>query len=151
MWARTFGQEDVSSPEIDSSNQENAWSVGSRWRNDLFGVEGLYVDVGEDFNPEVVLFDGGEFVEYKVKCDTRRGPENLELSVFGLNRSLTTFSTKIINWKLGIWRSQVSLSLNQEDGSISKLIILLNILKNKKKFEELLSRLVNTVFLPSAP
>jgi len=53
MWARTFGQEDVSSPEIDSSNQENAWSVGSRWRNDLFGVEGLYVDVGEDFNPEV--------------------------------------------------------------------------------------------------
>ena len=53
MWARTFGQEDVSSPEIDSSNQENAWSLGSRWRNDLFGVEGLYVDVGEDFNPEV--------------------------------------------------------------------------------------------------
>ena len=53
MWARTFGQEDVSSPEIDSPSQENAWSLGSRWRNDLFGVEGLYVDVGEDFNPEV--------------------------------------------------------------------------------------------------
>ena len=100
---------------------------------------------------KLVLFDGGEFVEYEVKCDTLRGPENLELSVFGLDWSLTTFSTKIINWKLGIWRSQVSLSLNQEDGSISKLIILLNILKNKKEFEELLSRLVNTVFLPSAP
>ena len=53
MWARTFDEEDIGSPETDSSDQENAWSVGSRWRNDLFRLEGLYVDVGENFNPEV--------------------------------------------------------------------------------------------------
>ena len=51
---------------------------------------------------KLYTFDGGEFVESEVKCATRRGPGNLELSVFGLDRSLTTFSTKIINWKLGI-------------------------------------------------
>jgi phosphoribosylformylglycinamidine (FGAM) synthase-like amidotransferase family enzyme len=55
MWARTFGREDVSSTEIDSSNQENDWSLASRWRNDLFRVEGLYVDVGEDFKKGEVL------------------------------------------------------------------------------------------------
>ena len=53
MWARTFDQEDIRSPEIGSSSREDAWSLGSRWRNDLFRLEGLYVDVGEDFNPEV--------------------------------------------------------------------------------------------------
>ena len=51
---------------------------------------------------KLVLFDGGEFVESEVKCATRRGPGNLELGVFGLDQSLTTFLTKIINWKLGI-------------------------------------------------
>ena len=53
MWARTLDQGDIGSPKTGSSNQENAWSLGSRWRNDLFRLEGLYVDVGEDFNPEV--------------------------------------------------------------------------------------------------
>ena len=53
MWARTFDEKDMGSMETDASNQENAWSVGSRWRNDLFRLEGLYVDVGENFNPEV--------------------------------------------------------------------------------------------------
>ena len=51
---------------------------------------------------KLVIFDDREFVESEVKCDTRRGPGNLELGVFGLDRSLTTFLTKIINWKLGI-------------------------------------------------
>jgi hypothetical protein len=46
LWAYTSD-----SDEADGS--DNAWYVGSTWRNDLFRVGGSYTDIGEDFNPEV--------------------------------------------------------------------------------------------------
>ena len=45
MWARTF--------EPDISGRNNAWYLGSRWRNNRFRVEGSYTDIAEDFNPAV--------------------------------------------------------------------------------------------------
>ena len=45
LWARTF--------EPDASGQNNAMYLGSTWRNRDFRLEGLYMDIGENFNPEV--------------------------------------------------------------------------------------------------
>ena len=45
MWSRTF--------EPDASGQNNAWYLGSRWRNNQLRIEGAYTDIDEDFNPKV--------------------------------------------------------------------------------------------------
>ena len=45
LWARTF--------EPEASGQNNALYLGSTWRNRDFRLEGLYMDIGENFNPEV--------------------------------------------------------------------------------------------------
>ncbi|MDE0502522.1 MAG: DUF5916 domain-containing protein, partial [Candidatus Poribacteria bacterium] len=45
VWARTFDEE--------QPDQTDAWTLGSRWRNDRFMLEGAYMDIGENFNPEV--------------------------------------------------------------------------------------------------
>lgn len=45
LWSRTF--------EPDASGQNNAWYLGSNWRNNRFRVEGSYTDIDEDFNPAV--------------------------------------------------------------------------------------------------
>ncbi len=45
MWSRTF--------EPDASGRNNAWHLGSRWRNKRFRMEGSYTDIDEDFNPAV--------------------------------------------------------------------------------------------------
>ena len=45
LWARTF--------EPDASDQNNALYLGGTWRNRDFRLEGLYMDIGENFNPEV--------------------------------------------------------------------------------------------------
>lgn len=45
MWSRTF------SPNMSGKN--NAWYVGSQWRNDIFRVSGSFTDIDEDFTPEV--------------------------------------------------------------------------------------------------
>ena len=46
LWAYTSD-----SDEADGS--DNAWYIGSTWRNDRFRVGGSYTDIGEHFNPEV--------------------------------------------------------------------------------------------------
>ena len=46
LWARTFDSEDP-------SGQRDAWYVGSDWRSDVFRLEGLFTDIGENFNPAV--------------------------------------------------------------------------------------------------
>ena len=45
VWARTL---DEGQPD-----QNDAWTLGSRWRNDRFMLEGAYMDIGENLNPEV--------------------------------------------------------------------------------------------------
>ncbi len=45
MFARTF------SPDM--SGRNNAWYIGTRWRNDLLRVSTSYTDIDEDFEPEV--------------------------------------------------------------------------------------------------
>ncbi len=45
VWARTFDEE--------QPDQTDAWTLGSRWRNDRFMLEGAYMDIGENFSPEV--------------------------------------------------------------------------------------------------
>ncbi len=45
MFARTF------SPDM--SGRNNAWYIGTRWRNDLLRVSTSYTDIDEDFDPEV--------------------------------------------------------------------------------------------------
>jgi hypothetical protein len=45
LWARTF--------EADVTGQNNALYVGSTWRNRDLRLEGLYMDIGENFNPGV--------------------------------------------------------------------------------------------------
>ncbi len=50
MWARTFEQE---TSEEETSGSHDAWSLGGNWRNDDLRLEGSYMDVDEDFNPEM--------------------------------------------------------------------------------------------------
>ena len=45
MWSRTFEQ--------GMSGRNNAWYLGTRWRNDIFRASGSYTDIDEDFNPAV--------------------------------------------------------------------------------------------------
>ncbi len=45
LWAGTF--------EADVTGENNALYLGSTWRNRDFRLEGLYMDIGENFNPEV--------------------------------------------------------------------------------------------------
>lgn len=45
MFARTFSR--------DMSGKNNAWYIGTRWRNDLLRVSTSYTDIDEDFDPEV--------------------------------------------------------------------------------------------------
>ena len=45
VWARTFNE--------GQPDQSDAWTLGSRWRNDRFMLEGAYMDIGEKLNPEV--------------------------------------------------------------------------------------------------
>ena len=40
VWARTFDEE--------QPDQTDAWTLGSRWRNDRFMLEGAYMDIGEE-------------------------------------------------------------------------------------------------------
>ncbi|HIE26914.1 TPA: hypothetical protein EYP66_06480, partial [Candidatus Poribacteria bacterium] len=73
MWARTF--------EKGASEQNSAWYFGSRWRTNLFRLEGSYTDIGENFNPEV------GFVRRKgvrrIRGETRYTPWP---GVFGIRR-----------------------------------------------------------------
>lgn len=50
MWARSFQQE---ASEEETSGNHDAWSLGGNWRNDLLRLEGSYIDVDENFNPEM--------------------------------------------------------------------------------------------------
>ena len=45
LWARTF--------DADVLGNNNAFSVSGDWRTNLFRLNGSYMDIGEDFNPEV--------------------------------------------------------------------------------------------------
>ena len=45
MWARTFTP--------DMSGRNNAWYLGTRWRNDVFRFNASYTDIDEDFDPAV--------------------------------------------------------------------------------------------------
>ena len=45
MWARTFTP--------DMSGRNNAWYLGTRWRNDIFRFSASYTDIDEDFDPAV--------------------------------------------------------------------------------------------------
>ena len=45
LWARTF--------ETDVLGKSNAFSLTGDWRTNLFRLNGSYMDIGEDFNPEV--------------------------------------------------------------------------------------------------
>ncbi len=45
LWARTL--------DDGVSEQNDAFYLGGDWRNNRFGVEGSYTDIGEQFNPEV--------------------------------------------------------------------------------------------------
>ncbi len=45
MWARTFTP--------DMTGQNNAWYLGTRWRNDVFRFGASYTDIDEDFDPAV--------------------------------------------------------------------------------------------------
>ena len=45
LWARTF--------EADVLGKSNAFSLTGDWRTNLFRLNGSYMDIGEDFNPEV--------------------------------------------------------------------------------------------------
>ena len=45
MWARTFTP--------DMSGKNNAWYLGTRWRNDIFRFGASYTDIDEDFDPAV--------------------------------------------------------------------------------------------------
>ena len=45
LWARTF--------EKGESDRNNAWYFGGNWRNDDLRLVGSYMDIGENFNPEV--------------------------------------------------------------------------------------------------
>lgn len=45
MWARTFTP--------DMSGQNNAWHLGTRWRNDIFRFGASYTDIDDDFDPAV--------------------------------------------------------------------------------------------------
>ena len=44
LWAQTFEEE--------NSEENNAFYLGSTWRNDRFRISGSYTDIGEFFNPE---------------------------------------------------------------------------------------------------
>ena len=43
MWTRTF--------EPNMSGKNNAWYIGTRWRNDTFRFGSSYTDIDDDFNP----------------------------------------------------------------------------------------------------
>ncbi len=45
LWARTF--------EDDISEQRDAWYLGGNWQNGDLELEGSYIDIGENFDPEV--------------------------------------------------------------------------------------------------
>ena len=45
MWARTFTP--------DMSGRNNAWYLGTKWRNDIFRLGASYTDIDEDFDPAV--------------------------------------------------------------------------------------------------
>ena len=45
LWARSF--------EADVLGKSNAFSLTGDWRTNLFRLNGSYMDIGEDFNPEV--------------------------------------------------------------------------------------------------
>lgn len=45
MWSRTFTP--------DMSGRNNAWYLGTRWRNDVFRFSASYTDIDEDFDPAV--------------------------------------------------------------------------------------------------
>ncbi|MCH8293930.1 carbohydrate binding family 9 domain-containing protein [Candidatus Poribacteria bacterium] len=45
VWARTFGE--------DMSGRNSAWYLGSNWQKSNFRLVGSYMEIGENFNPEV--------------------------------------------------------------------------------------------------
>lgn len=64
MWARTF------SPEMSGKN--NAWYLGTRWRNKLMRAGVSYTDIGDDFDPAVgYVRDEGI---RQIRCDFRLAP-----------------------------------------------------------------------------
>ena len=73
LWARTS--------EESGSTQNNAWYIGSNWRNDTFRMVGSYMDIGEDFHPEVG-FVRRQGVR-RIRGETRYTPV---LSRFGVRR-----------------------------------------------------------------
>ncbi|MFQ6039911.1 MAG: DUF5916 domain-containing protein [Candidatus Poribacteria bacterium] len=104
MWARTF--EKVS--EEERSGRNNAWYFGSRWRTNLFRLEGSYTDIGENFNPEVGFIRRGGMRQIHVETRYTPWPK-----MFGIRRiwfgpefdyilnqdnKLETSDISLVNW-----------------------------------------------------
>ncbi len=67
LWARTF--------EPDVSGQNNALYFGGTWRNRDLRLEGLYMDIDENFNPEVgfIQRDGIRRINAQMRYSPRLG------------------------------------------------------------------------------
>ena len=67
LWARTF--------EPDASGQNNALYLGGTWRNRDLRLEGLYMDIDENFNPEVgfIQRDGIRRINAQMRYSPRLG------------------------------------------------------------------------------
>lgn len=65
MFARTFSR--------NMSGKNNAWYIGTRWRNDLLRINTSYTDIDEDFDPEVgyVRDDGIRQIRGDVRIASR--------------------------------------------------------------------------------
>ena len=53
MWARTFDEDGQERDPADTNAGQNALYFGGRWRNDLFRLQGSFMDIDEAFNPAV--------------------------------------------------------------------------------------------------
>ena len=102
LWARTFNQE--------FQDRNNAWYLGGRWRKENYRLVGSYIDIGQQFSPEVgyVRRQGVR----QIRLETRYTPF---LNKFGLRRiwagpeldlilkpdiedQLETLDVALVNW-----------------------------------------------------
>jgi hypothetical protein len=132
MWARTFEEE--------VSGQSNAWYFGSRWRNNLFRLEGSYTDIGEKFNPEVGFIRREGIRQIRFETRYTPWPERFGVRriwfgpefdyILNQDNKLEASDISIVNWfefKQGGWFSfnfQRTFERLEEDFEIREGIII---------------------------
>ena len=100
LWARTY--------EDDVSEQRDAWYFGGNWQNGDLRLSGSYIDIGENFNPEVGFVQRQDV--RRIRSEARFTPRLGKFGIRGIwagpefdlilnrNNELATREFRYMNW-----------------------------------------------------